>query len=1373
VEFLPRSSALSDGPFVCFGGSDGAIWEAVVLLSASCESHQLDNSLCGHSLPPPSPPQPPSPPLLLRPSVEFLPRSSALGDGPFACFGGPDGAIRVLSLATWQISRKFTGGHKGAVHCLLPFMAGNGEMMLASGGADGTLVMWGADSQASAAKEVAPKITLPKAHDGGVVGISLARIHGAAPHLVTCGGDKAVAFWDTTMFREVRRMKHAIPKTVCHTIASWRHPRVPAVEVLACAKDSHMWALEASGGSRPICDLSTHAPPTPQLAAGKKLKIYCMMPHSLQPHLVVCGTNVGVMLICFDRTAVPPAAALPTPQGSRQHQPTTTNPPPLLFSSRWRSAACLGRGLNALAFQLLIDSPSPALLHLFSFPLTPSLTPFQVAFCLDRGLNALAFQLLTAGQVGPGAGVTVAGGGGSGSQRPVTPAGVTRVDALEAAVPEVKQERRRATPVAHESYSHLSVSKSGKYLAVLWPEVPFYSVYSTADWGVVDSGTARHFAWDTCQDRFAILGGAVVPKVQSSSASSGRHGFRGRSKKDAKEAEAAAAAAMAAAAAALAGATVEVRRIRKDGKVQIMCTSIESGRREQVTGLFPGALLGVAYRMPKKASLPGVSLPSAALSSRAESMADYCEHPPNFHLISWESFKPVSGMLPEPHWTAWDPIVEYCAFAYATHIVVATLRPQFRCLGHVAVRGATGGTWHRRQLFLATPTSVECVFVDAGVSAIDLETRRRKEERKRREEEAKVVAEKGELALLAMAPPKTEEAPERVQLRPPMLQVVRLASFSSPPAVPPISAMARARSLSADATSAPPGASSGPGLLDGPEVKPPEVVVGGGGVPVAAGRLPMEQRRPVGQVYVVGVRDGVLWLVDRYLTAHAISLSHPGVRCRCLAAHGDPVGAVKWASRLGREHHDDLAQFMVGMGYAREALHLPGLSKRFEYELALSCGELDRALHCLMALSRPMSASGAAMADADAAMDSQMDSTGILAMAASQANMMEAAVGVARYASEFLDLVDAADATGQADVAVRALRQLAGASLLEGALLPAVQRRVSLRLALHGEGTRLQMQIQSLVRGGCGREAACAAALLGDANMLEKAWADTGMVPEAALHALSHGRPTLAALLKQWNRWLQKEEVQLKRHNMLHTAHFNTLFANTQASEDPFQTLAPTTKDPPIQIVPPREFSVAQTSEDGSLGFGAAGAAGGFAGGFQSSAAAAAAAPAWSLATAAAGGNWTAPDSATPDDALFSRPPPPRAGSSGVEGMSAPLDLSVLEGAGEPKRGPATIAVPVDFGQFEREFAAKARVAEGGRKEGAAAAGMGLAGGAGAVAGAGGGVAAVVQGGERGVGSKEQGKGKASAGSQVEGGRGGGGVGPTMADLEWAALGGN
>ena len=41
------------------------------------------------------------------------------------------------------------------------------------------------------------------------------------------------------------------------------------------------------------------------------------------------------------------------------------------------------------------------------------------------------------------------------------------------------------------------------------------------------------------------------------------------------------------------------------------------------------------------------------------------------------------------------------------------------------------------------------------------------------------------------------------------------------------------------------------------------MAVGGGGVSVAVTRFPMEQKRPVGPLVVVGVRDGVLWLIDR------------------------------------------------------------------------------------------------------------------------------------------------------------------------------------------------------------------------------------------------------------------------------------------------------------------------------------------------------------------------------------------------------------------------------------------------------------------------------------------------------------------------------
>lgn len=66
--------------------------------------------------------------------------------------------------------------------------------------------------------------------------------------------------------------------------------------------------------------------------------------------------------------------------------------------------------------------------------------------------------------------------------------------------------------------------------------------------------------------------------------------------------------------------------------------------------------------------------------------------------------------------------------------------------------------------------SYRCVFVDAGVAPIDIETRRMKEEMKLQEAKAKAVAEHGELALISVEGPQTT-AQERISLRPPMLQV--------------------------------------------------------------------------------------------------------------------------------------------------------------------------------------------------------------------------------------------------------------------------------------------------------------------------------------------------------------------------------------------------------------------------------------------------------------------------------------------------------------------------------------------------------------------------------------------------------------------------
>ncbi|MBA0825657.1 hypothetical protein Goarm_010586 [Gossypium armourianum] len=480
-------------------------------------------------------------------------------------------------------------------------------------------------------------------------------------------------------------------------------------------------------------------------------------------------------------------------------------------------------------------------------------------------------------------------------------------------------------------------------------------------------------------------------------------------------------------------------------------------------------------------------------------------------MYSWETCQPVGSFLPQPEWTAWDQTVEYCALAYQRYIVISTLRPQYRYLGDVAISHATGAVWQRRQLFVATPTTIECVFVDAGVAPIDIETRKRKEEMKLREAQARALAGHGELALINVDGPQTAKE-EKITLRPPMLQVlflvvngseenlelclmmlvvilldlwniklcnvvVRLASFQHAPSVPHFLSLPKKFKVGGD---------------DMEERKVNEIAVGGGGVSVAVTRFPTEQKRPVGPVIVVGVRDGVLWLIDRYMTVHALSLSHPGIRCRCLAAYGDAVSAVKWAIRLAREHHDDLAQFLLGMGYANEALHLPGISKRLEFDLAMKSNDLKRALQCLLKMSNSR----------DMGQDNPgLDKNDILNLTAKKENLVEAVQGIVKFAKEFLDLIDAADATAQVDIAREALKRLATAGSVKGALLGHELRGLALRLANHGELTRLSGLGTNLISLGLGREAAFAAALLGDNAHMEKAWQDTGMLAEAVLHA--------------------------------------------------------------------------------------------------------------------------------------------------------------------------------------------------------------------------------------------------------------------------------
>ena len=68
-----------------------------------------------------------------------------------------------------------------------------------------------------------------------------------------------------------------------------------------------------------------------------------MVAHSLQPHLVATGTNIGVFVCEFDAKSLPPVAPLPSPPGSREHS----------------AVYVVGRELKVLQFQLS-NNPYPA-----------------------------------------------------------------------------------------------------------------------------------------------------------------------------------------------------------------------------------------------------------------------------------------------------------------------------------------------------------------------------------------------------------------------------------------------------------------------------------------------------------------------------------------------------------------------------------------------------------------------------------------------------------------------------------------------------------------------------------------------------------------------------------------------------------------------------------------------------------------------------------------------------------------------------------------------------------------------------------------------------------------------------------------------------
>lgn len=114
----------------------------------------------------------------------------------------------------------------------------------------------------------------------------------------------------------------------------------------------------------------------------------------------------------------------------------------------------------------------------------------------------------------------------------------------------------------------------------------------------------------------------------------------------------------------------------------------------------------------------------------------------------------------------------------------------------------------------------------------------------------------------------------------------------------------------------------------------------------------------------------------------------------------------------------------------------------------MQSSDLKRALQCLLTMSNSR----------DLGQDnSGFDLKDILTITTKKENILEAVQGIVKFTKEFLDLIDAADATGQTEIAREALKRLAAAASVKGALQGHELRGQALRLANHGELTRLSV----------------------------------------------------------------------------------------------------------------------------------------------------------------------------------------------------------------------------------------------------------------------------------------------------------------------------
>ncbi|EAL63648.1 hypothetical protein DDB_G0287679 [Dictyostelium discoideum AX4] len=213
-------------------------------------------------------------------SVEFFSNS------PFVAFGGPDSMIRLWNTEKWEIEKQLAGHPKGTI-VKLKAIEIEGEFLV-SGGTDGFVCVWNVKTGSLATQ-------FSKVHE--IVDLSYDYVTGQVMALTQ---DRHIMIYDLNTLKEVSKV--SCGKKEFFSIEAYYHSRFNQDLLLGMKQPAQVSFFSRSGSTKEYSiDLDALLNPSKK----EKSKLYKVVQHPLQPHLLLCWLNKSVYIVSTLATSIP------------------------------------------------------------------------------------------------------------------------------------------------------------------------------------------------------------------------------------------------------------------------------------------------------------------------------------------------------------------------------------------------------------------------------------------------------------------------------------------------------------------------------------------------------------------------------------------------------------------------------------------------------------------------------------------------------------------------------------------------------------------------------------------------------------------------------------------------------------------------------------------------------------------------------------------------------------------------------------------------------------------------------------------------------------------------------------------------------------